>query len=281
VADREHAVPFPQAAQMADPSMVRTLSAQAEAIWPQEAPLFLRYGLAPDARILDAGCGTGEASLRLADLYPGASIVGVDVLDVHLDLARARARERGVEARVRFEHRSIFALGLPGASFDLVACRHVLQAVPGPERAVAELRRVTRPGGWLHLIAEDYAMIHFSPGRLDAGAFWPAVPAEFGRATGTDMLVGRRAPGMLRALGLEEIAVDYVVVDTVRVPRETFAAIWTAWRDGYADTIGQHTSVSAEQARAHFDDQIATIRDPGGYAAWFVPVVSGRVPRDV
>lgn len=270
--------PFPQAAQMADPSMVRTLSAQAEAIWPQEAPLLARYGLPADARILDAGCGTGEASLRLAGLYPRAAVLGVDVLDVHLDLARARARERALDARVRFEKRSIFGLGLPDASFDLVACRHVLQAVPGPERAVAELRRVTRPGGWLHLIAEDYAMIHFSPGGLDAGAFWPAVPQEFGRATGTDMLVGRRAPGMLHALGVADVRVDYVVVDTLRVPRETFAAIWTAWRDGYAEALGDHTHLTADEARAHFDDQLATIRDPAGYAVWFVPVVSGRVP---
>jgi ubiquinone/menaquinone biosynthesis C-methylase UbiE len=44
---------------MADESMVRTLSAQAEAIWPQESALLRKYRLPPSARILDAGCGTG------------------------------------------------------------------------------------------------------------------------------------------------------------------------------------------------------------------------------
>jgi hypothetical protein len=46
----------PQAEQMADESMVRTLRAQADALWPQEAPLFDRYAIGEGSRILDAGC---------------------------------------------------------------------------------------------------------------------------------------------------------------------------------------------------------------------------------
>src|SRR5512141_598969 len=63
----------PQKAQMADESMVRTLRWQTEAVWPQEAPILRSYGLPPKARILDAGCGTGEASRRLAELFPSAT----------------------------------------------------------------------------------------------------------------------------------------------------------------------------------------------------------------
>jgi SAM-dependent methyltransferase len=266
----------PQARQMADESMVRTLAAQAEAIWPQEAPLLARYRLPPDARILDGGCGTGEAASRLARRFPQASVLGVDILDVHLELARTR--HGGLAPRLQFEHRSIFDLGLPDRSFDLVACRHVLQSIPHAERAIAELARVTRRGGALHLIAEDYGMIHFTPGRLDPDAFWPAAPRQFGASTGTDLFIGRKAPGILRALGLADVTVDYVIVDTLRVARETFAAIWEAWRDGYVGAIAEHTSFSAEETRAHFDDQLATIRDPAGYAVWMVPVVAGRVP---
>src|SRR5437762_8132770 len=62
----------PQAREMADESMVRTLSAQAEAIWPQEQPLFARYSLPADASVLDAGCGTGEISMRLAQMFDRA-----------------------------------------------------------------------------------------------------------------------------------------------------------------------------------------------------------------
>jgi len=72
--------------------------------------------------------------------------------------------------------------------------------------------------------------------------------------------------------------VDFVVVDTLRVPRETFAAIIEAWRDGYTDSIAQLTPITRESAIAYFDQMIENIRDPRGYAVWMVPVVSARVP---
>ena len=265
----------PQAREMADESMVRTLAAQAEAIWPQEFPLFLRYALPEAPRILDAGCGTGEITRRLAREFPTAVVLGVDIVEEHLDLARRRSARFG--ERVRYENRSVFELGLPEASFDLVVCRHVLQAIPHAERVLAELARVTRPGGWLHVIAEDYGMIHFEPRDLDADDFWRRGPVEFGRALGTDLHVGRKAFRMLRALCLEEVRVDYVVVDTVRVPRDTFARIWESWRDGYADAVSEHTSITRDEFLAHFEEMLRTIRDEDGYGAWFVPVVSGRV----
>ena len=266
----------PQAKEMADESMVRNLAAQAEAIWPQEKPLVDRYRLPIEANVLDAGCGTGEISLRLAQMFPHARLLGVDLIDSHLDLARARCAALG--ERVRFEHRSIFDLDLADATFDLVVCRHVLQAVPHAERAIAELVRVTRSGGWIHIVAEDYLMIHVEPRRLDPDDFWSEGPRRFGEAIGTDLRIGRKAFGMLRRLGLTDITVDYVVVDPLRVPRATFAAIWGAWRDGFAEAVSANTSIPREVFLAQFEDMIATIQDPSGYGVWHVPVVAGRVP---
>jgi SAM-dependent methyltransferase len=266
----------PQAREMADESMVRNLAAQAEAIWPQEQPLFARYALPANAQVLDAGCGTGEISLRLAQMLPEASVLGVDIIDAHLDLARSRAA--ALAGRLRFENRSIFDLGLADRSFDLVVCRHVLQAIPHADRAIAELKRVVRRGGWLHLRVEDYLMIHFEPRRLDPDDFWSEGPRRFGDALGTDLRIGRRTYRILRRLGLSDIRVDYVVLDPLRVPRGTFAAILAAWRDGYADTISANTRVSREMFIAHFDDMIATLGDPDGYGVWQVPIVAARVP---
>jgi SAM-dependent methyltransferase len=266
----------PQAREMADESMVRNLAAQADAIWPQEKTLFDRYRLPPAPNVLDAGCGTGEITMRLGEMLPEARLLGVDVIEDHLE--RARARCAAIGPRARFENRSVFDLNLPGASFDLVVCRHVLQAIPHAERAVAELVRVLRRGGWIHLIAEDYLMINFEPRRLDADDFWSVGPRRFGDAIGTDLRIGRRAYGILRRLGLTDITVDYIVVDPLRVPRATFAAIWTAWRDGFAEAVAANTSTTREMFRAHFDDMIATIHDPDGYGVWQVPVVAGRVP---
>lgn len=267
----------PQVRQMSDESMVRNLAAQANAIWPQEAALVQRYGLADDARILDAGCGTGEVARRLAALFPRAQVLGVDILDHHLDLARRLSAGSG--PRLVYEHRSVYELGLPDATFDLVTCRHVAHSIPDAGRVYAELARVTKPGGWLHLIPEDYGMLHFPVGGApDVRAFWHFSAAEFGDADGTDLFAGRHAAPLLERLGLAEVRVDYVVVDTLRVPRGTFAAILTAWRDGYTDAIAERTRFTADEARDAFDRMIADILDPHRYAAWMVPVVSGRVP---
>jgi ubiquinone/menaquinone biosynthesis C-methylase UbiE len=154
----------------------------------------------------------------------------------------------------------------------------VIHSIPHPDRVLAELVRVTRPGGRLHLIPEDYGMLHFQRGALDPRDFWHEVPARFGEATQTDLFIGRNAYGILARLGLAEIKVDYVVVDTLRVPRETFAAILEAWRDGYVDPVAEYSRFTREQATAYFEHMIANIRDPHGYAAWMVPVVSARIP---
>lgn len=266
----------PQAKQMADESMVRGLEAQARAIWPQESALLGRYALPAKPNILDAGCGTGEGASRLAELFSHANVLGVDIIDEHLE--RARSRYAALAPRLRFEHQSVYELAAADDIYDLTVCRHVLQSIPHAERVIAELARVTRPGGYLHVIAEDYGMLHFERRALDPREFWYAGPAAIGAATGVDPFIGRNAFGILAGLQLEAIAIDYAVVDTVRVPRDTFAAILEAWRDGYAETIGQLTSFTHASAVAYFDQMIANVRDPEGYAVWLVPIASARIP---
>jgi SAM-dependent methyltransferase len=265
----------PQAEQMADESMVRTLAAQVEAIWPQEAGLLKRYGISGDISILDAGCGTGEATFKLAELYPKAKLLGVDVIDSSLALGRKKCA--GFGERVRFENRSVFELKLPDASFDLVVSRHVIHSIPHPEQVLAELKRVTKKGGRLHVIAEDYGMIHFPFRTLSADHFWHIAPRMFGEKTGTDLFVGRRTPTLFKRLGLKDITADYVTVDPLRTSRQTFARIFQAWSDGYCKPIGEFSTITEQQAKAHFDDMLATLADPDGYGVWQVPVISGVV----
>jgi len=264
----------PQHKQMADASMVRTLTFQAEAIWPQEVEIFRRYGLSGPLRVLDVGCGTGEITARLAELYPEASLTGIDLIEPHLETARVRCARFG--GRVSFRAADAFALPYEEGELDLVVCRHMLQAVPRPGDAMAEMVHVLRPGGRLHLLVEDYGMIHMHPTRLDVDRFWAEGPSAYGAATGTDLHIGRTAVGRLRALLVEDVAQHYVVVDTLRVARETFAGIWEAWRDGYVDEIGLHTRFSREEALAMFTDMLACIRSPDGYAVWQVPILTAR-----
>jgi SAM-dependent methyltransferase len=200
----------------------------------------------------------------------------VDILDGHLDLARSRWA--GVGSRLTFENRSLYELGLPERSFDLVVCRHVLHSIPHADRVIGELARVTKRGGRLHLIPEDYDMLHFQRVSPDPREFWNVVPDRFGKQTDTDLFIGRHAFNTFHALGLEDITLDYIVVDTLRVPRDVFARIIEAWRDGYTGVSAEATGWPAERVRGYFDRMIANIRDPRAYAVWMVPVLTARVP---
>jgi ubiquinone/menaquinone biosynthesis C-methylase UbiE len=267
-----------QAKEMADESMVRNLAAQVEAIWPQEEPIFRRNPPAGD--VLDVGCGTGEITARVAEAFPAARLVGVDLEEPHLERARAKCRAFG--ERTRFQVGDAQALPFADQSFDLVICRHVLQAVSNAPLALAELHRVLRPGGRMHLIAEDYGMLWCYPtglGAQEADEFWQKMPWQYEAAVGCDLHIGRKTFTALTDLQMIDIRADYVVLDTLRVPRETFAAIWEAWRDGYTDSIAQHTGRPRAEIEERWRQMIGSVRDPRGYALWQVPVWTAARPR--
>jgi SAM-dependent methyltransferase len=265
----------PQGEQMADESMVRTLAAQIEAIWPQEKSLLNFYRLPRNARVLDVGAGTGEFSVRVAQYLPEAHVLGVELLPGSVE--RARQLHGALAPRLRFETGDAFRLTQADDSFDLVANRHMIQSVPHVERILAELVRVTKPGGHVHVLAEDYAMLHMMSGPLDPDIFWRQGPVEYAARTGTDARIGRRAWTLLREAGLKDVRVDYVVVDTLRVPRRVFADIITAWRDGYVEALSK-PDFPPNLVRQHFDEIIASLLNPDHYAVWHVPIVSGVKP---
>jgi len=260
---------------MADESMIRTLAAQIEAIWPQEKFLLDQYHLPRDARVLDVGAGTGEFTARVAAHLPESQVLGIELLAQSVE--HARARHAALAPRLRFETGDAFHLSQADNSFDLVANRHMVQSVPHVDRILAEMVRVAKPGGRVHVLAEDYSMLHMMSGPLDPDVFWRKGPVEFSQRTGTDSRIGRRTWTLMRAAGLRDVRVDYIVVDTLRVSRRVFADIITAWRDGYAQALAA-PDFPVTLVRQHFDEIIESILNPDHYAVWQVPIVSGVKP---
>lgn len=105
-----------------------------------------RLPLAADARILDAGCGSGRTLLELTR-YGAVSGIELDP-----DAAQA-ARARG-----QFDVRTGRLEELPWepASFDLLTCLDVIEHTPDDRATLSELARVTRPGGWLLVTVPAY-----------------------------------------------------------------------------------------------------------------------------
>lgn len=107
------------------------------------ADLVARTDLEAGAKVLDAGCGTGTNSNWLA--AQGFEVTGADFSE--FALAQARARDR-----VIYQREDLTALTFADGSFDAVFCIGVLMHVPAVERALDELVRVVKPGGWLGIV---------------------------------------------------------------------------------------------------------------------------------
>jgi ubiquinone/menaquinone biosynthesis C-methylase UbiE len=110
-----------------------------------------------DALFLDAGCGTGDHTARIA--LNGARCVGIDISESILEDARRRIARQGLHGRASFQQEKLEGLSFPDDSFDFVHCRGVLMHIPDWERALAELCRVLKPGGRLAIIESNLSAL--------------------------------------------------------------------------------------------------------------------------
>ena len=144
----------------------RTTARRYDALWgrgdPTQTPPEYHYDrvsrLLPaghlTGRLLDAGCGKGIDTLRLAE-RSGHSVVGIDLSSAGVQQARLRTRHLPNALIVRAD---LECLPLQGAQFDFVYSYGVLHHLPHPDAALAELVRVLKPGGLLAVyVYEDFS----------------------------------------------------------------------------------------------------------------------------
>lgn len=168
-------------------------------------PLLDAAAVESGARVLDVASGPGYVAARAAER--GAVILGVDVAESMLDLARRRHPE------LEFLRGDAEALSFPDASFDAVVANFLVLHLGRPERVAAELARVLAPGGRVALTAWD------APDRARfIGVLVDAV-ADAGAAPPAELPVGppifrfsdeAEFAGLLRGQGFEDVQVQTV-----------------------------------------------------------------------
>jgi SAM-dependent methyltransferase len=110
-------------------------------------------GIRDGRRLLDAGCGLGEEARELAGLVgPSGEVTAIDSSKTLVALAQ----QRDTGSVVRYAVGDISLLDFPDATFHAVRSERVIQHVPDPDTAVAELVRVTVPGGRVCLVDTDW-----------------------------------------------------------------------------------------------------------------------------
>ena len=131
----------------------------------QNSAAHLLPHLRPGQRLLDVGSGAGTITADLARIVGPADVVALEVGEEPAALTRAELARQGLE-EVRVLVGDAQAMPLGDASFDVVHAHQVLQHLPDPVRAFAEMRRVTRPGGLVAVRDSDY----------EGFRWWPEVP---------------------------------------------------------------------------------------------------------
>lgn len=166
-----------------------------QAGWTQDIRryIFAQVNMERARRVIEIGCGTGAILTEVENIVP-LGLHGLDIQHQNIRLAQ----ENAPLARLTTGD----ALDLPyaAASFDVTICHFLLLWVRDPARAIQEMRRVTRPGGYVVALAEpDYG------GRID----YPDELVELGKmqtaalqAQGADPLMGRKLSACLGGSGL-------------------------------------------------------------------------------
>ncbi|MGH9081775.1 MAG: methyltransferase domain-containing protein [Acidimicrobiales bacterium] len=166
----------------------------------ENSAAYLLPHLRPGQCLLDVGCGPATVTAGLAGRVAPGQVVAVDNAPAVLDAARRSVAGTGVEVREADAYHLPFA----DNSFDVVHAHQVLQHLTDPVAALAEMRRVCRPGGVVAARDADYpAMAWYPP---DPGLDrWLEVYLAVARANGAEPAAGRRLLAWARAAGFSDV----------------------------------------------------------------------------
>ena len=153
--------------------------------------------------LLDVGCGPASITADLAERVAPGRVVALDAASGALEAARATLRDRGLSEQVEVTSGDVMALPFEDASFDVVHAHQVLQHLTDPVGALAEMRRVTRPGGIVAVRDAVYSAMTWFPEPAGMEQ-WRSVYMATARANGGEPDAGSRLLSWARAAGFAD-----------------------------------------------------------------------------
>jgi ubiquinone/menaquinone biosynthesis C-methylase UbiE len=220
----------------------------------------------PGATVLDVGCGIGCAVTEMADrVGPRGSAHGVDISEAMIAEATARIQGR---TNAKVSTGSATELAHPDRMFDAVRTERVLLYVPDREKALAEMMRITKPGGRIVVTDVDIdCSAIYSKDRALTRKMTSLVAEAFPHPTNA-----RELPALMRAAGLDDVTVEFAVLT---VPFE------------FCVTAMQGTLLAAADAGKTTRDEVgqwfqglSDLNDAGDFLQlWFFAIVGGTVPQ--
>lgn len=170
---------------------------------------FLLPHLQPTMTLLDVGCGPGTITADLALNYVSQGhVTALENAPSVLDTARAYAAERGA-ANITFVTGDVHALPFADDTFDVVHAHQVLQHVADPVRALAEMRRVAKPGGIVAVRDVVFGGMIWAPPVHDASMRrWLDTYCRVARGNGGEPDAGRFLHSWARQVGFDADKVE-------------------------------------------------------------------------
>jgi SAM-dependent methyltransferase len=221
--------------------------------WDDAFTDFLVERLKPRAgnRILDVGCGTGTAELRLSRLrLSQVTLVGLDRVPERTAIAERNAD--GHNLRASFAAADARQIPFPDETFDSTFCVAVLQHIPETAEALREFVRVTRPGGRILAVEPDNGARYWYSSAtagmqafVAARTFFSALAAS--RRETWDPRVGPRLPTLFVDAGIEPLEVQLFPVSISRLGTPE-AAIWAARRHAVEVDLATTTDPAVRRA---------------------------------
>ncbi|HZZ58426.1 MAG TPA: methyltransferase domain-containing protein [Opitutaceae bacterium] len=204
-----------------------------EFLRPMGEAIIAALALRPDDHVLDVATGTGEPGLTIAGRVPRGRVVGTDLADQMVEIARENARRRGI-GHYHAQTADVSALPFPEASFQAVSCRMGFMFFPDMPRAAREIARVLAPGGrlaasvwtvgdqnpWvatlMGIIARRFNLPPpppGAPGMFRCGA--PGVMSQLFRDAGLENVAEQDIPGQIRFASADEY---WIMMNEVAAP---------------------------------------------------------------